>query len=264
MGSGERLTVAVAAMGDTGEVRVHPAIRPHVLEAMFGLKANGLSNIVGVISKSLEAHALSTGSLSGWRPPFSGVTMGPLKNTRSTDITGLLRHAVAMTASLAALDLAESEEKDSENVVATNEDRWPKLFQAEVLRRDPRLERFFMQKFFVSEPSKPLNMFFLSDHAALNTGRMIPGRGLSAYLEHNKARMLDLRLAKEKQTLLARNHFELIVFRPGFEDPTYSIKQMDSLKRSIATLEEACDESSIRVTQVQSAAEAADRLLLIA
>lgn len=264
MGSGERLTVAVAAIGESHDVRVHPAIRPHVLESMFGSKSAGLAKLIDVIAASLQAHIETTGGFAGWKPPISGVTMGPIRNTRSTDLTGILRQAVAMTASLAALDLADPGEKDAEIIVSSSDDRWPKQFQSEVVRRDERLERFFAQKFVISEPSKPLNIFFLSERVALNTGRLIPGRGLSAYLEHNKARMLDLRIAKEKQHLLARSHFELVVFRPSFDDPTYSLKQIDSLKRSIATLEEACDESRILVTQVQSASEAADRLLRIA
>lgn len=264
MGSGERLTIAVAAIGEDGQADVRQAIRPHVLEAMFGEQNAKISKLVGLIVASLRAHAVSERSFSGWKPPISGVALGSPRATRSADISGLLRQAVAMTASLAALDLDDSGESDSGVVITPSDDRWPKQFQAEALRRDSRLEPFFMRKLTISEPSKPLNIFFLSESLALNTGRLIPGPGLSAYLEHNKARMLDLRIAKEKQNLFARNNFELVVFRPSFDDPTYSLKQIDSLKRSIATLEAACDESRIRVTQVQSAAEAAERLLLVA
>jgi hypothetical protein len=170
-----------------------------------------------------------------------------------------------MTASLAALDLNDVGEADpGDLVITTTDDRWPRQFQAEAVIRDSRLERFFNQKFSISEPSKPLSFFFLSEKVAMNTGRLIPGRGLSSYLEHNKARILDLRVAREKQHLLERNHFELVIFRPSFDDPTYSLKQIDSLKRSLYTLEEACDEHKVRVTEVQSAAEAAERLLSVA
>lgn len=265
MGSGERLTIVVAAIGDSGEVEVRQAIRPHVLESMFGPQSAGLSRLVAVVISSLKNHAITTGGFSGWTPPMSGIALGSLRITRSSNIAGLLRHAVAMTASLAALDLNDlGEAEPSDLIITSTDDRWPKQFQAEAMRRDSRLEPFFMRKLAISEPTKPLSIFFLSETVALNTGRLIPGGGLSAYLEHNKARMLDLRLAKEKQPLFARSHFELVVFRPSFDDPTYSVKQIDSLKRSIATLEAACDESLIRVSQVQSAAEAAERLLQVA
>ena len=265
MGSGERLTIAVAAIGVSGEIEVRQAIRPHVLESMFGPQNAGFSKLIGVVISSLNAHVRTSGGFAGWKPPMSGVTLGPPRETRSSSIAGLLRQAVSMTASLAALDLNDiGETEPGELIINATDDRWPKQFQAEAVRRDARLERFFNQKFSISEPSKPLSFFFLSEKVAMNTGRLIPGRGLSSYLEHNKARILDLRVAREKQHLLERSHFELVVFRPSFDDPTYSLKQIDSLKRSLYTLEEACDEHRVRVTEVQSAAEAAERLLAVA
>lgn len=262
--SGERLTVAVAALADEGDVRVHPAIRPHILEAMFGAKAPAFSGLIETIVHDLEIYLKKVKTFEGWVPPFSGVTVGRARRSASQDMAGLLRQAVAMTASLAALDVNAPEEESPGRILVPADDRWPKQFEMEAVRRDSRLERFFNQKFSISEPSKPLSFFFLSENVAMNTGRLIPGRGLSSYLEHNKARILDLRVAREKQHLLKRNHFELVVFRPSFDDPTYSLKQIDSLKRSIYTLEEACDEHRVRVTQVQSAAEAAERLLAVA
>lgn len=264
MSSGERLTVAVAAVADDGAVKVSPAIRPHVIEAMFGTRASAFSALIEMIARDLEMHLRSSQRFEGWAPPVSGVTVSPPRRTASKDMAGLLRQAVAMTASLAALDLSPLPESPPGTILVPADDRWPKQFEAAAVQRDPRLERFFNQKFVISEPSKPLSFFFLSEKVAMNTGRLIPGRGLSSYLEHNKARILDLRVAREKQQLLARTHFELVVFRPSFDDPTYSLKQIDSLKRSINTLEEACDEHRVRVTQVQSAIEAAERLLAVA
>lgn len=262
--SGERLTVAVAALADAGGIKVCPAIRPHVLEAMFGSRASAFSSLIEMIALDLERHLNANHRFDSWTPPVTGVSISHPRRATSTDLAGLLRQAVAMTASLAALDVSAVEEESTNQILMPSDDRWPKQFQAEAVRRDARLDRFFNQKLSVSEPSKPLSFFFLSEKVAMNTGRLIPGRGLSSYLEHNKARILDLRVAREKQHLLERSQFELVVFRPSFDDPTYSLKQIDSLKRSLYTLEEACDEHRVRVTQVQSAAEAAERLLAVA
>lgn len=43
-----------------------------------------------------------------------------------------------------------------------------------------------------------------------------------------------------------------MVFRPEFDDPTYS-EQIDSLRRSIEALEEAGDKHDLRVQTVESA-----------
>ncbi|PHX41348.1 hypothetical protein AO354_46960 [Pseudomonas syringae pv. syringae] len=244
MASGERLTVAVAAIGVNGECRVSPAIRPHVIEAMFGAQAAGMAKMIGLICSSLQHHLQHRSSFDGWISPMSGVSLGRVRETSSIDLVGLLRQAVSMTASLAALDFS-----DSEN-------------DLEIVDRDARLSGYFNRTFEVSEKARPAKIFYLSERAAINTGKLIPGSALSGMFERNKARLLDLLVVRDRDDkLFPRAHFELVVFRPAFDDPTYSERQIDSLRRSIEALEEAGDKHELRVQAVQSPDEAADRLL---
>lgn len=268
MASGERLTVAVAAIGANGECRVSPAIRPHVIEAMFGVQATGVAKMIGLICSSLQQHLQHRSSFDGWIPPMSGVSLGRIRDTSSVDLVGLLRQAVSMTASLAALDFSDSE-IDSEELTdgidigsGSNLDPWPKLFESAVVSRDSRLSGYFNRTFEVSEKARPAKIFYLSERAAINTGKLIPGSALSGMFERNKARLLDLLVVRDRDDkLFPRAHFELVVFRPAFDDPTYSERQIDSLRRSIEALEEAGDKHELRVQAVQSPDEAADRLL---
>lgn len=266
MASGERLTVAVAAKGKNGECRVSPAIRPHVIEAMFGVQALGMTRIISLICSSLERHLQLSGEFGSWKPPITGVTLGRVRDTSSVDLVGLLRQAVSITASLAALDFVDLEEESAEEIdtdSGSTRDPWPKLFESTVLQRDPRLSGYFNQTFEVSEKAKPTKIFYLSERAAINTGKLIPGSALSGMFERNKARLLDLLVVRDRDDrLFPRAHFGLVVFRPAFDDPTYSERQIDSLRRSIEALEEAGDKHELRVNTVQSADEAADRLLL--
>lgn len=268
MASGERLTVAVAAIGKNGDCRVSPAIRPHVIDAMFGSQAAGMAKIIGLICSSLQRHLQYNGQFEGWVSPMSGVSLGRVRETSSADLVGLLRQAVSMTASLAALDFtdAEGESEDSLEDIDTgtgsNRDPWPKLFESAVLHKDPRLSGYFNRTFEVSEKARPAKIFYLSDRAAINTGKLIPGGALSGMFERNKARLLDLLVVRDRDDkLFPRAHFELVVFRPAFDDPTYSERQIDSLRRSIEALEEAGDKHELRVQTVQSPEEAAERLL---
>lgn len=265
MASGERLTIAVAAIGKNGECRVSPAIRAHVLDAMFGIQAEGLSKMIKLVCSSLQRHIQLTNSFDGWSPPFSGVTLGKIRDTSSSDIVGLLRQAVSMTASLAALDF-EAVEEEAETIededTGSRRDLWPKLFEEAVITKDPRLAIYFNQTFEVSDKARPAKIFFLSGRSAINTGKLIPGSSLSGLFERNKARLLDLLVVRDRDNILfPRAHFELIVFRPSFDDPTYSERQIDSLKRSIEALEQAGDKHDLRVLTVQSEFEAAERLL---
>ncbi len=267
MASGERLTVAVAAIGKNGECRVSPAIRPHVIDAMFGAQAAGMTKMIGLICSSLQHHLQYRSSFDGWISPMSGVSLGRVRETSSADLVGLLRQAVSMTASLAALDFsdAEGEVEELDGVdggSGSNRDPWPKLFESAVVQRDPRLSGYFNRTFEVSEKARPAKIFYLSERAAINTGKLIPGAALSGMFERNKARLLDLLVVRDRDDkLFPRAHFELVVFRPAFDDPTYSERQIDSLRRSIEALEEAGDKHELRVQAVQSPEEAADRLL---
>lgn len=267
MASGERLTVAVAAIGKNGECRVSPAIRSHVIDAMFGAQAAGMAKMIGLICSSLQHHLQYRSSFDGWISPMSGVSLGRVRETSSADLVGLLRQAVSMTASLAALDFSDAEgeieELDGVDVGSgSNRDPWPKLFESAVVQRDVRLSGYFNRTFEVSEKARPAKIFYLSERAAINTGKLIPGAALSGMFERNKARLLDLLVVRDRDDkLFPRYHFELVVFRPAFDDPTYSERQIDSLRRSIEALEEAGDKHELRVQAVQSPEEAADRLL---
>lgn len=266
MASGERLTVAVAALGKNGECRVAPAIRPHVLEAMFGHQSAGFNKLIGLICTSLQRHLQNHSSFDGWKTPMTGVTLGAVRHTSSNNLIGLLRQAVSMTASLAALDFSDiGEDIDYQDTPSIEEgskaDPWPRLFENAVIERDRHLSGYFNKSFEVSDTARPAKIFYLSDRAAVNTGKLIPGASLSYLFERNKARLWDLLAVRDHDNkLFPRQHYELIVFRPSFDDPTYSERQINSLRKSIKALEETGDKHELRVQTVLSADEAADRI----
>lgn len=263
MASDEVLTIGVAARGADNACRVRPAIRPYVLEAMFGVQSPGVSKLIEVACISLQNHLQKHGRFDGWIPPASGISLGKVRSTYSSDIVGLLRQAVALTASLAAMDmeLDENNPDEEEDSVGSRQDPWPKLFEGAVISRNPRLQGYFNVSFKVSENARPSKIFYLSERVALNTGKLIPGSRLSAMLERSKARLLDLLTVRDRDDrLVPRTHYELVVYRPDFDDPTYSERQIDSLKRSIEALEESGDKHCLRVHAVVSAEQAAERI----
>lgn len=260
MASGERFTVAVAAYGHDGKFCVHPAMRPHVIDAMFGEKAEAFNNLIGLACSSLCHHLSVNGSFDDWVPPTSGFAMGRVRETASYDLTGLLRQAVCMTASLAALDLDVGLESEAE-MTAETQDRWAKQFRDAVLARQPRLSGYFHQNFHLSEEARPARIFYLSNQVAINTGRLEPGSTLPQLLQRNKAGLLDLLSIKDNNnSLININHFELIVFRPKLNNPLYSKKQIDLLSQAVETLEIIGKEHDLVVATVESADQAAERL----
>lgn len=262
MASGERLTVAIAACGDDGDFKVYPAMRRHVIDAMFGGKSEAFNKLIEIACASLSHHLSTYRDFEGWAAPTSGLTMGRVRETVSSDLAGLLRQAVCMTASLAALDFDSDQNSSSERQIETV-DRWSTQFKDAVLARQPKLSGYFNQNHPVSDRARPIRMFYLSEQVAINTGRLEPGSHLPRFLLQNKAGLIDLASVRNNPgRLLARKHFELIVFRPKLDDPLYSTKQIDSLSEAMLTLELLGKEHGLIVATVESADQAANRLFL--
>lgn len=260
MASGERFTVAVAARGSDGAFKVHPAMRPHVIDAMFGAKSEAFNKLIELACSSLSHHLSCHGTFDGWAMPITGLTMGRIRDTVSSDLTGLLKQAVCMTASLAALDF-DIEKDNSRALQPDTVDRWPTQFKDAVLARNPKLSGYFNKSFSISELARPAKIFYLSDQVAINTGRLEPGSRLQQLLNHNKAGLIDLAsIQGAPNSLIAVKHLELVVFRPSLSSPLYSNSQIDFLREALHALSLLGKQHELIVTEVETAEQAADRL----
>jgi len=257
MASGEKLTIAVAALGCDGTSLVRMALHSDKVHALYGEKAESFINIIQTIVTSLQFHLHTKQTFEEWSPPFGGVTLGNVRDGMSSGLLGLLRQAVSMTASLSALDLGE----DSSLVKEEKNDRWPNLVRDEVLLAHSELSPYFKQTFSTSSRSKACKIFFLSPNIAINTGRLVPGAGISYNFDVNKSRILDLLTVKENEGYIApRVAHELVVYRPTKDDPSFNKSQMKSLDEYVYALVDAGDKHDIRVTTVNSPEQAAKRL----
>lgn len=257
MASGERLTVAVAALGVNGSAMVKMALHPDKIDALYGEQASSFINIIETIVASLQYHLHTKQSFEGWNPPFAGVLLGKPRNAMSSDLLGLLKQAVSMTASLSALDLGE----ESKIVKEEKNDRWPNLVRDEVIQRHPELSQYFRRNFKTSYNSKDCRVFFLSSKIAVNTGKLVPGASISYHFDVNKSRILDLLTVKENEGIFApRSAHELVVYRPLSDEAPFTNAQMKSLDEYVNALMDAGDKHHIRVTAVHSPEEAANRL----
>lgn len=256
MASGERITIAVAALGEDGFAMVRSALRPEKAKAMYADKSDPFIALIKTAIDSLQFHLNTKQTFEGWGRPFSGLELGKQRSALSSDMIGVLRQAVALTASLSALDFDTPEEKD-----IIKNDNWATQFKDSVLLFAPELEKYFRGKFTTGSTSKDLKLFFLSSNVAVNTGKLIPGAGINYNFDINKSRLLDLLTVKEKEGFAPRAHHELIIHRPSDDDAAYSDNQIKSLGYYINALNDAGDKHNIRVTTASSADEASRRLL---
>lgn len=256
MGSGEQLTIAVAALDQDGVYKIKQAIRPHVIKAMYGNKSDQFNSLIELIISSLSFHLEKNKTFNNWVTPMQGVRLGKIKNAVSTDMIGILRQAVILTASLSSLDFYSS---DDEMEQYSSENTWSKQVKEVVVNKHPSLDVYFNRQFKVVSEARAAKIFFLSDRSAFNTERLRPSN-ISVDLDKNKARLLDLFAVKDYD-IFTRNTHELIVYRPLDDDPTYSKNQIKILKDALLTLEEVGDKHSIIVTPVTSPLQAYQRII---
>lgn len=257
MGSGEKFTVIIAAYSEDGSVRVCNAIRPHVVKAMYGNKHNHFNSIIEMIIQSLESHLKQYNNFHGWISPIVAARLGEISHAQSSDMTGILRQAVQLTASLSSLDFFSSEDENDEKY--SSENTWASQLKAKVINDQPSFEQYFNKEFKVDGQARAAKIFYLSANIAINTDRLIP-TNLASHLDRNKARILDL-LSVKDHDIYTRNTFEFIVYRPQDDDPTYGKPQFLRLNEAIHSLQEIGDKHSIRVVPVTTVQQAAIRLI---
>lgn len=108
-GSGERLTALIGAVGADGAVEVIQSIRPDALNGMYGAKAKNAQGFLTLGLSSLRQHLETFREFSGWTAPISGFSLGSVFEARSDTLSGVFRQAIQLSASLSALDNADSD-----------------------------------------------------------------------------------------------------------------------------------------------------------
>ncbi|QZY62856.1 hypothetical protein K7H99_11300 [Providencia rettgeri] len=255
MGSGEKFTIVIAAIGSDGVVRVCSTIRPHVIKAMYGNKYAQFNSLIKIIIDSLDAHLKGKGSFLDWKSPISGARIGEVSESQSSDMTGILRQAIQLTASLSSLDFFSEESEDQ----YSSEFTWANQVKDGVIKLRPNYSPYFNREFKVAGEARATKIFFLSDRSAINTDRIIPGQ-IAPHLDRNKARIFDL-LSVRDMDIFERTIFEFIVYRPEKNDPTYNKRQIKKLEEALLEIQEVGDKHSIRVVPVTTPNAAVRRII---
>lgn len=265
VGSGERITVAISALGQNGEHKAIQAIRPELLECLYGKQAKNMSNMISFILQSITAQC---NNLNEWIAPFEGVVMSSAQKTISEDLNGILRQAIQLSASLSSLALAvEHNEETQPNQVKKENVRWTNTIRELVINRKPDLSTYFDAQYKVSEKS-PIKskLGFASPNYAANLGVLQPTR-LSPSMQALKSKILDIEIFKHEDSLFQDNKMkkEIIVGIPNFEtDITLSNRNINNIRDYTELLKEISRQHNLSFYPVNSHQQAASRIIEMA
>ena len=205
IGSGERLTVAAAAIDTTGNARCVRALRPDVVRAVFGDRASYFGDIVDLIVESLESWLRQVSDFAGWVPPLEGVSLGSVGECLVEDVD------VALGRGLPLVSFLHREPK----IASTPR---PPSWQNEVLdglrAHGERYARSANAKVHLADRGVPATFTFLSQTYATNLV-VFGGGSTETILREAKWKAWNLdRLGDAKSYLFRPANRELIAAIP--------------------------------------------------
>jgi len=79
MGSGERITAAVALVDKSSNARVINLLNPEVLSVLYRSQGSNADSLISLVSQSLKDFLKDSYDISLWSPPVSGFFAEPLR-----------------------------------------------------------------------------------------------------------------------------------------------------------------------------------------
>lgn len=262
IGSGEKITVAVIAIGADKQYRVIQAIRPELLDCLYGSQASQMQSMIDWIIESASTEIQSNETINTWSPPFDGVKLGKEYDAADENIEGILKQAIRISASLSTLALDADREDDEEQPKRYTEN-WTKSISEEVKLIAPHFASNFNKRLQVSDTKIFTSYGFLTDNYVSNFGLLVPSR-LSASLNAMKAKLFDLESLQKSHLLIKPQKYEIIIGTPAYDDPTLSDRAINRIQDTIEMVKELAQAENINLVQAQNAKQAAKHLYDVA
>jgi len=273
MGSGERVTVAVAAVPANGKPAVLPVLDAERAQCLLGSGATAFQSIVCLCADDLRLYLASGGGLEGWVAPVEGAAIGTPRDLRATDMTAALRLAAQKSAFLGSLASFTGEEEEEEGASNVAPDKWTQQIEGALRARRPDLLARMRGHFCVTDKARQTRIDFLGVRYAANFARLVPSSlSFGGYIKSAKVKLWDLDALQTASALpimnVSQGHqraaYELLLWRPKSDDPAYSERDIRRLEEAVLEIEYEGDRKGLRViafTGEEQAGKAADRII---
>ncbi len=80
MGSGERITAAVALVDQNNIVKVINLLSPEILSVLYRSQGGNANSLIGIVADSFKSFLKSSRKIDDWNPPVSGFFALPLRD----------------------------------------------------------------------------------------------------------------------------------------------------------------------------------------
>lgn len=261
MGSGERITIGIAAIDQKYNVKIEPVFGEEQLECLFSGKNKQLLDVIECCFDSLKKHLEMTHSFETWSPPFSnGVYLGNKRKGIGQDMSHILKQGLELCASFY---LPNTKEK----VKKTQSEKLTDLIRQEVQNKSPELfQKFSKQVSISNKANKKIRIDFLGQNYIANFGSL-HSKKLSESLRdaRNKLWLLSCVNDKNREQNLISNFIvpkaELILSRPSDTDLNYEEKQLEKIREYTLELSEEAELKHLSLYPVSKIEDATSHLI---
>ncbi|MEI6333144.1 MAG: hypothetical protein WCS87_01165 [Methylococcaceae bacterium] len=114
--SGERFTIAIAAIANTGDKRVFKTIDPHLIKAMYQDRSDEILGIIDFALESLNQFIAQEKSLQHWHSPLSGIIKGKITQAEGVEFQHIINQGIQRCSSLSGLYTGQEENDEQVQV----------------------------------------------------------------------------------------------------------------------------------------------------
>jgi hypothetical protein len=113
--SGERFTIAIAAIANTGEVHVFKTIDTSLLKAMYQDRSDEILGIIDFALTSLDQFIAQEKSLQHWQSPLSGIIKGRVTQAEGVEFQHIINQGIQRCSSLSRPYTGQEDENDGQD-----------------------------------------------------------------------------------------------------------------------------------------------------
>ncbi len=111
IGSGERISAAVALTDNENDVRVISLLSQDILSLLYRDQGANASSLIGLMTDSLKSFLKTGRNMSDWIPPVSGFSAAPLREYAGFNAGDIIDQVAGLHSSLFKAKAPEREEK---------------------------------------------------------------------------------------------------------------------------------------------------------
>lgn len=255
-GTGERLMIGVVYQFDESYQSAR-LIRDDVLDNLYGQHASKQAKRLIDTALDMFVRCAEAAGLEGASSPILGMHPGQLRSTAARTISELLRTSALLYSSLSNLDrLDHLEEADAPLAEEVNK-RFSTEVRDIVVAAKPELAPSFGSAGRLIDGGQPVKFGFLSPRLIAHFSVLNPVRQ-SASVRDARARLWEVNRAMALSSIQSG---ALITAVPRSDDATLGEKQRSLVEVNRREIEREADDANIRLVSVNTAHQAARKLL---